>query len=338
MSAKQALLPLALLLVPISGSAFELIAHRGVHQTYHREGLTNETCTATRIHEPAHDYLENTLESIERAFEHGADMVELDIHPTTEPDGSHKLVVFHDWTLDCRTQARCGQGCNCSDNGTCVTHGQSLAFLKTLDLGYGYTHDGHTFPFRGKFVGMMPTLKEVLDLLHRYPARKLLINQKDRMPRTVAAFLELISTYPAEVRHRVYFPRTVKGFSVKLAELEVPESIYQSKKAKTCVMDNFLYGWTGYFPKSCRNLKFFVPIRETLERIYPSLKGLQVTDVLWGWPDRFIERAHQHGSQVYASQVDSIEELHEMLKLDLDGIMTNRIERIGPALSQEGPL
>jgi glycerophosphoryl diester phosphodiesterase len=41
-------------------AAFELIAHRGVHQTFHSEGLTNETCTAERIDAPRHAYLENT--------------------------------------------------------------------------------------------------------------------------------------------------------------------------------------------------------------------------------------------------------------------------------------
>ena len=33
------------------------------------------------------------------AFDSGADVVELDVHLT--PDG--KFAVFHDWTLDCRT-------------------------------------------------------------------------------------------------------------------------------------------------------------------------------------------------------------------------------------------
>ena len=39
-------------LAPKPHGAPRLIAHRGVHQTYNREGLTNETCTAERIHPP----------------------------------------------------------------------------------------------------------------------------------------------------------------------------------------------------------------------------------------------------------------------------------------------
>jgi len=55
--------------------------------------------------------LENTLDSMAAAFELGADVVELDIHPTT--DG--QFAVFHDWTIDCRT------------NGKGVTRKQSMA-------------------------------------------------------------------------------------------------------------------------------------------------------------------------------------------------------------------
>ena len=35
----------------------------------------------------------------------------------------------------------------------------SMSYLRTLDIGYGHTADGgKTFPFRGKGVGLMPSL------------------------------------------------------------------------------------------------------------------------------------------------------------------------------------
>jgi glycerophosphoryl diester phosphodiesterase len=50
--------------------------------------------------------------------------------------------------------------------------------LKQFDIGYGYTaDDGKTFPFRGKAVGMMPTLNEVLTT---FPENRILINVKSR--------------------------------------------------------------------------------------------------------------------------------------------------------------
>ncbi len=141
-----------------------LIAHRKTAQTFPMEGITNDTCTAERIYEPEHPYLENTLPSMKEAFGAGAHVVELDIHPTT--DG--QFVVFHDWTLDCRTD---GKG---------VTREHTLAELKKLDIGYGYTADGgKTFPFRGKGIGMMPTLDEVFA---EFPHHPFLINIKSDDP------------------------------------------------------------------------------------------------------------------------------------------------------------
>jgi glycerophosphoryl diester phosphodiesterase len=77
----------------------------------------------------------------------GAGIVELDVHPTS--DG--QIAVFHDWTLECRTD---GHG---------VTREHNLADLKQLDVGYGYTSDdGKTYPLRGTGVGLLPSLDECM--------------------------------------------------------------------------------------------------------------------------------------------------------------------------------
>ncbi|HEV7694256.1 MAG TPA: glycerophosphodiester phosphodiesterase family protein, partial [Hyphomonadaceae bacterium] len=145
---------------PHGDGKIKLIAHRGVHQTFSKDGVGNDTCTADRIYPPTHDLIENTLPSMEAAFAAGADVVELDVHLT--PD--KQFAVLHDWTVDCRTE---GKG---------VTEQLDMAYLKTLDLGYGYTVDGgKTYPLRGKGVGMMPTLPEVLA---RFPDKRFLINFK----------------------------------------------------------------------------------------------------------------------------------------------------------------
>ncbi|MCU0729889.1 MAG: hypothetical protein MUF41_07320, partial [Sphingopyxis sp.] len=139
-----------------------LLAHRGVHQLYDRTGLGPNDCTATRMLPSGHRLIENTLPSMRASFAAGADMLELDVHPTTDGE----FAVFHDWTLECRT------------NGRGVTREASMATLRTLDVGYGYTADGgRTYPLRGSGVGMMPTLSEVLAA---FPERKFLINFKSR--------------------------------------------------------------------------------------------------------------------------------------------------------------
>ncbi|WP_037430605.1 glycerophosphodiester phosphodiesterase family protein, partial [Sinorhizobium fredii] len=110
------------LVAPPAGTA-RVLAHRGIHQVYGLDGVDNDTCTAERIEPPRHAYLENTIASMRAALDSGAEVIELDVHLT--PD--RQFAVFHDWTLDCRT------------NGAGVTEETPMSKLKTLDIGYGYT-------------------------------------------------------------------------------------------------------------------------------------------------------------------------------------------------------
>lgn len=149
-------------LVPQLNDGREILAHRGIHQIFDPIGVTDKTCTASRIDTPIHNYIENTLPSIRAAIDLGADIIEFDVHPTTDGE----FVVFHDWGLECRT------------NGTGVVREQSSRYLKSLDIGYGYTSDGgKTYPFRGKYIGAMPKLGEVLS---EFPENKFMINIKSR--------------------------------------------------------------------------------------------------------------------------------------------------------------
>ena len=105
-----------------------ILAHRGLAQTFDYSKVGNDTNTAAIIDKPEHPYL---------------DVVELDLKLTKD----QQLAVFHDSTLEYRTEAEGEIG------------NYTMAELKQLDIGYGYTADGgKTFPFRGKGVGLMPTL------------------------------------------------------------------------------------------------------------------------------------------------------------------------------------
>jgi glycerophosphoryl diester phosphodiesterase len=162
-----------------------LLGHRGIAQRFDERDLKNDTCTAARMLPPSHDYLENTIASMRAGFAAGADIVEFDVHPTTDGE----FAVFHDWTLDCRTD---GHG---------VTREHSMAYLKKLDIGHGYTADGgKTFPFRGKAIGLMPTLAEVLEA---FPGQRLLINVKSRNPSEGEKLATVLNKLSAERRAQI---------------------------------------------------------------------------------------------------------------------------------------
>lgn len=107
-----------------------------------------------RGHEP-----ENTLRSVRKALELGADGVEVDVYLA---DG--QLVVIHDHTLGRTT------------NGSGFVARQSFTYLRSLDAGLGE---------------QIPTLAEVFDVVNR----RALINVELKGARTAAPVTALIDDY-----------------------------------------------------------------------------------------------------------------------------------------------
>jgi glycerophosphoryl diester phosphodiesterase len=290
-----------------------LLAHRGLAQEFSRVGLERDTCTATRIFPPAHSYLENTLPSIGRAFADGADIVEIDVHPTTDGE----FAVFHDWTIDCRT------------NGHGVTRDQSMAYLKTLDIGYGYTADGgRTFPFRGRFVGAMPTLAEVAQA---FPRGRFLLNIKSNDPREGDRLADYLAARGIRPDRLLFY-----GGDRPVARLagRLPTARTLSRGSlEACATGYLLTGWFGRVPDACRNQVVFVPV---------NLRGLA-----WGWPNLFVARMARANSEVFVvgpykrgaaagTYIDRPEQVCGFIDGYAGGIMTDEIWVMGPALRRGG--
>jgi glycerophosphoryl diester phosphodiesterase len=292
--------------------AAHILAHRGVHQRFSREGLTDATCTAAQSLPIRHAYLENTLPSIREAFRLGADMVEIDVHPTTDGE----FAVFHDWTLDCRT------------NGRGVTREQPMTALRPLDLGYGYTADGgRTFPLRGRGVGMMPTLEEVL---RAFPQRRFMVNIKSDDARE-ADLLDVYMRARGLADSHLTFAGGPRA-NARLKALRPNAAVIFKHQSKACMVGYLALGWSGYVPKSCDGAFVAVP--------------LNMRHLFWGWPNRMLVRMQGAGATVYVGgdadlkrgSVDGLDASAQLVKLpkgSKGGVMTDRIELIGPALKGE---
>jgi len=287
----------------------ELLAHVGLAQTYPMEGIQNDTCTAKRIYEPEHPYIGNTIPSMEAAFREGADIVEFDIHPTT--DG--KFAVFHDWTLDCRTD---GEG---------VTRNHSMEELKQLDVGYGYTADGgKTYPFRGKGEGMMPSLDEVMN---HFPNEPFLLNIKSNDPEEGKQLAEYLAQYPKDRLKQL----SVYGGNkpIQVLKEQLPDlRVMSMETLKGCVLPYEAIGWTGYIPSSCKNTQLHIP------EGYASY--------IWGYPTKFLNRMESVNTKVvlvagdggWSEGFDDRSDL-ERVPDDYNGILwTNRIDRISPLVQE----
>ncbi|HLR35694.1 MAG TPA: glycerophosphodiester phosphodiesterase family protein [Tissierellales bacterium] len=281
----------------------KLLAHRGLAQTFDISKVEWDTNTAEIIYEPEHEYLENTIESMKAAFEYGADIVELDIQLTKDK----KLAVFHDFELGYRTD---GKG-NISD--------YTMEELKKLDIGYGYTADGgKTYPFRGKGVGMMPELGEVLET---FKDKELLIHMKNGNLETGKILWEYLKDMPEERLSQITVYENDDGL-MYLRKQSSDIRILSKSLLKKALIKYELLGWTGYIPKEIHNMELHIP--------------LMYAKVLWGWPNKFVQRMENVNTKVvivdgngkWSEGFDDEESLKDIPKGYCGYIWTNRIDKI----------
>ncbi|MBX7494532.1 glycerophosphodiester phosphodiesterase [Qipengyuania sp. 6B39] len=253
-------------LAPDPTGSVKLIAHRGLYQQYDKTGVGRDTCTADRLEQPVHDYLENTTRSIARAAKLGAWFVEVDIAPTK--DG--RIAVFQDWTVDCRT------------DGSGETRDLTLAQLKALDAGFGYTADGgKTFPFRGKGVGAIPTLDEALAASGR---ARLLYNFKSKDPAEADLLAAALKAAGRDTSAKGDAFYGAQG-PVDRIRTHFPEAwAFSMEEGKACTKAYLALGWSGYVPEACRGGTIFVP--------------LNYQWAFWGWPNRMIARMDAVGARI----------------------------------------
>ncbi|MEU7868797.1 glycerophosphodiester phosphodiesterase family protein [Dactylosporangium sp. NPDC049140] len=292
---------------PEPGQRPFLLAHRGIAQTFDLHGVAADTCTATRIDPPQVPYIENTLDSLRAAFAAGADAAEIDVQLTR--DG--QLAVFHDATLECRT------------DGTGTVGEHTLDELRRLDLGYGYTADGgRTFPLRGRGVGRLPTVPEVFAGL---PGRELKLDLKRDQAADGEAVAAFLATLPGERLAQV----TVTGGDRAVAAVasRLPQVRTSSRAIiKSCLLRYAGEGWTGHVPDACRHRELIVPIG------YGRW--------LWGWPNRFVARMREAGTRVvvvrsvgdWSAGFDTPADLAELPGGWTGAVWTNRVDVVAPLL------
>jgi glycerophosphoryl diester phosphodiesterase len=283
------------------------LAHRGVAQTFDLAGVTADTCTARLIHPPQVPYLENTLPSLKAAFDAGADAAEIDVQLTR--DG--QLAVFHDATLDCRT------------DGTGTVGEHTLEELRRLDVGYGYTSDGGaTYPFRGKGIGLLPTVSEVFAA---FPGQELKLDLKRDNAADGDALAAFLATLPTDRLATV----TVTGGDAAVAAVErrFPQIRASSRTIiKNCLIAYAGSGWTGHVPASCRHRELTLPAR------YGKW--------LWGWPNLFVARMRGVDTRVvlvrgegdWSAGYDTAADVTELPDGYTGAIWTNRVDVVAPLL------
>jgi glycerophosphoryl diester phosphodiesterase len=240
-------------IAPAPAGQLILVAHHGVAQ----QPADGTGCPARRVKTTDHVLIDDTLHSMAMAFTYGAGAVAVDVQRTS--DGA--MVVFQDETLDCRT------------NGHGPVSAHSLAQLKALDIGYGYSADGgKTFPLRGRGVGGMATVEEVL---REYSTRRFLFSFKGKDPRAADALAAAFARAGGEIDGKYGFFGD-SAVTTRMKALAPAAWTASDSQGGACLGDYLKLGWSGYMPPSCKGATVTLPLEGQWK--------------LWGWPKRFLTR------------------------------------------------
>lgn len=284
------------------GGRVKLVAIRGAHQL--AAPGAKAPCTASAIEAPLHDWLENTRSGAVAAGQLGAQMITLDLAVTR--DGH--LVLFADEDLSCRTEGKGKVG------------EQTLAELQKLDAGHGYSADGgRTFPFRGRAVGAIPRLEEVLALL---PDKPMLFD----LPADPRAGRQLVETLKALGRDPVQVGDGFRGLAADLAPVAAawPGAwLWDRTRAEACTAAYRWQGWLGLTPAACARQTIVVPMDGAF--------------AFAGWPNRLQARMKAAGARVVLTGPGGTgltlpEQLSSVPASFTGYVMVEDIWAIGPAL------
>lgn len=240
-----------------------VVAQRGIAQPLADEAPANG-CTASSIRfAEDNPFIDNSLPSLFKASRLGADAVEVDVRRTR--DG--QMVLFRDETLECRT------------NGRGRVAERTLAELKTLDIGWGYTPDRRSFPLRGRGVGGMPTVEEALWELQ---GSQIIFNLRGSDPADADALAAAFARAGVKLAGPHGF-HAAPPVAARLRVLAPDAWVFEAGRLGDCLAAYPRLGWLGIVPHACRRTTVGVPTEGQW--------------TIWGWPYRFLSRIAGAGSR-----------------------------------------
>ena len=228
----------------------------------------------------------DTLFAYQNATELGVDVLEMDIHITS--DGV--LVLMHDETVDHTT------------DGTGEIESMTLAEIKRLDAGYDWTPDeGKTFPFRGQGI----TVTALEEIFQAFPDKHMTIEIKKSNASMSKPFCDLIHQYNMQdkVLAASFYDDKLKEFRA-----ECPEVATSSAKQETTrfvlMSKAFLAG-------------FYSPI-------FISLQVPEESGGITVMTESFVKASHSRGLAVEVWTINDTETMQKLIDWGVDGIITDR--------------
>ena len=243
----------------------------------------------------------NTMYAFERAVEIGADVLEMDAHLTK--DG--QIILMHDEEVDRTT------------DGSGLVEKMTLEELNQLDAAYKWSNDeGKTFPYRGQGIHV-PTLEE---LFQRFPQMRYVIEIKLTQNPIEKPLCDLIRKH--NMQHKVMiasfhdvamknFRETCPDVATSASRTEVRNFVLLGKA--------FLSGWIA--------LQY-----QSIQPPYDPSESMNIPIMT----ARFIREAHARNIRVEPWTVDDPELMKQYIEWGVDGIITDRPDRMIQVLEEMG--
>ncbi|HYG30098.1 MAG TPA: glycerophosphodiester phosphodiesterase family protein [Allosphingosinicella sp.] len=247
-----------------------VVANRGITQAP-RPGASGP-CAGAQILPPEANFIENTVPALRQVRNLGGNAVAVDVRRTA--DG--RMVAFRDETLDCRT------------DGSGRIADTAFDALRRLDAGYRYTADaGATFPLRGRGVGLIPSVADILYEIRQTPI--LFVVHGDD-PAAADALAAEFRTARTEIGDSFVF-LAAEPVAARMRALAPRAFVSSAGAAERCLAGYRRTGWLGIVAEDCRGAALVLT------------PGANWT--LWGWPYRFLRRLAGAGGR--AVMVEAVE-------------------------------
>jgi glycerophosphoryl diester phosphodiesterase len=207
-----------------------------------------------------------------------------------------EVVVIHDATLDRTT------------SGTGRVSDHSLAEVREADAGYRFTPDGGaTYPYRGKGV-RVPTLAEVLAA---FPHARVNVEIKDGRAQEVVWRV----VHEAGATQRVLIAAGKRANRSRFLHYPGPVSAAEEELR------------AFYIRHRLRATALYRPTVDAFQM--PERHGdLQVVS------PRLVREAHAHNVAVHVWTVDEVEDMQRLLAWGVDGLVTDRPDRLARVLHE----
>ena len=231
----------------------------------------------------------NTMSAFTHAVELGVDVLEMDIHSTS--DGV--LVVIHDDTVDRTT------------NGTGNVNDLTFAEIQALDAGYNWnTLDGRTPETHESFRGQGVTIPALEEVIQTFSTLRMVIEIKQQTPSIAQPLCDMLREYDMTEKVIVASFADTPIYEFRQICPEVPTSAVESEVRTFYVLN--LIGLSRAYASSA--YAFQVP--EYSGDIHVVTPG-------------FIASAHTHNIAVQTWTINDVETMHRMIDLGVDGIITD---------------